>query len=127
MKGRPQDIVTEAKSKFKELDTDNNGVLDPEELGGFVEWVCSKFHPAHAGISEVRKASFKQELLERVDLDNDGRLDWNEFISFVAMLSSPLKEDRKQEGSKILVYCHYDDDYYYAYHYPATECCHSQA
>lgn len=88
-------------------------MLDPEELGGFVDFVCSKFHPAHAAISTVRRETFKTELLERVDMDNDGRLDWNEFISFIALLSSPLQAIQKKESKIMVIHITHDLDAFF--------------
>lgn len=71
---KPKDRTSEYRKLFDEIDTDNSGTIDDEEL----YHACSMLFPdAKLTIAQVRK------MLEEADADDSGQLDVDEFLAIM--------------------------------------------
>lgn len=68
-------LVEKAREKFKELDKDHSGLIERHEIDGVVDWVLE----SHVEKSAEQKAAFRSQLLARIDANQDGNLDLQEF------------------------------------------------
>jgi Ca2+-binding EF-hand superfamily protein len=71
-----QDMVAKAEKKFKELDKDNSGFLEKDELSAvLMEWAgnCKT-------LLDVEVDTACQELILALDVNGDGKLDLMEFV-----------------------------------------------
>ena len=74
------ELVNKAKAKFLELDSDQSGYLEAEELDGLITWVLQ----FHVEKTDVQKDRFKDSVMARIDVNKDGRLDLAEFTDLFA-------------------------------------------
>lgn len=77
-------LLTLARRKFHTFDKDNNGKIDGIELELLTAWVLESYHPdtyvsADYMTSPEVRVKMKEQILKRVDLNNDGALDIDEF------------------------------------------------
>ncbi len=69
-----------ATEKFYELDNNGNGILEHEEIDAVVDYVLKKFQPdGIAPLAADAVATFKAEMMAKVDTNNDGKLSLKEF------------------------------------------------
>ena len=69
------ELIERARSKFNELDTDKSGMLEKAELDKVVDWVLL----AYGERSDAEVAGFKATLMNRIDVNHDGKLSLLEF------------------------------------------------
>ena len=87
------------KSIFIGLDTDKNGTLSKEELRDGLKAckLLELLQPPHLPNQATSATSTEDEhykiLLERMDLDNDGRIDYLEFIQAAIEHQSLLNKE----------------------------------
>lgn len=86
-----------AAARFAELDTDNSGYLENDELGKVVDWIMNSFG-SKLGTDLV---SVRQKMMHRLDINKDGKLDLEEFEDlFKEMLNRTLLVERAREKFK---------------------------
>jgi Ca2+-binding EF-hand superfamily protein len=87
--------MKKAMEKFHELDENGNGVLDRDEILHVVEYVLKTFYPDGAPLSAEEKAIFQNEMMQQVDVNNDGKLTLYEFsILFDKQYEQKSQKDR---------------------------------
>lgn len=64
-------------AKFRELDSDNSGFLDRDELKQVVDWVLEQF--GSLGLTNTDEDAIKANFINKVDTNTDGKLDEEEF------------------------------------------------
>ena len=72
-----------AQTKFNELDVDKSGFLEKAELMTVAEWVIAAFVEADLTVEAV-----KSRLMARIDLNGDGKLDFEEFFSLFSLMNA---------------------------------------
>ena len=72
------ELMGRAKVKFDELDEDKSGMIEKGELDKVAEWALQ----VYAEKSVVERASFKVTLMNKIDLNGDGKLSLQEFTVF---------------------------------------------
>ena len=81
-----------ASDKFKEIDADGNGFLEKEELDQVAKYVLERciIHNEEFGIKENKSVMLetKNRIMERVDVNGDGKMDEDEFCDLCEMISS---------------------------------------
>lgn len=80
-----------AKEKFAELDADNNGVLEGEEIGEFVAWVYSAFRPDGQTIPDATKSKLVDRLVKKLDDNADGVLQFEECNAYMVEKVKEIK------------------------------------
>ena len=81
--------------KFRELDHDNSGFLDRDELALVVDWVLEQFNSL--GLSVMDESSIRINFIEKVDNNTDGKLDEEEFAELfeeIAMSAHLMRNAR---------------------------------
>jgi len=78
------------RNKFEQLDTDGSGFLEKKEIDAFMGEVFEVYGALDKTYEE--KVAFRQDLMNRVDLNGDGKLDFFEF--------SRLWKDMREHASK---------------------------
>jgi Ca2+-binding EF-hand superfamily protein len=81
--------------KFRELDTDNSGYLDRNELTEVVDWVLEQF--SSLGLSNADEEMIRVNFINKVDSNTDGKLDEEEFAEMfeeVAMSAHLMRNAR---------------------------------
>lgn len=73
-------IVNKAKEKFIELDADKSGALEKGEIVNLIEWVCSHYYEK----TEDEKKAFVESLMNKIDVNKDGKIDLQEFSELFA-------------------------------------------
>jgi hypothetical protein len=68
-------LVLKAKAKFLELDVDKSGFIEKSEIDAMLSWVLE----SHVDKTEEQKQNFKGHLLDKIDVNKDGKLDLQEF------------------------------------------------
>lgn len=74
-----QQAMKKGQEKFHELDSNGNGVLDKEEIELVIDYVLKTFYPDGAPLSKEDREKFKNDLMAKVDSNNDGQLNLSEF------------------------------------------------
>jgi Ca2+-binding EF-hand superfamily protein len=69
------ELIERARGKFNELDTDKSGMLEKAELDKVADWVLA----AYGERPEAEIAGFKATLMNRIDVNHDGKLSLQEF------------------------------------------------
>jgi len=93
------DLIHRARAKFEELDTDKSGMLEKDELDKVAEWVLQ----AYSDKSVEDRAAFKQSLLKRIDVNQDGKLSMQEFaIVFDEILLRMELHERAKKQFQLL-------------------------
>eukprot|EP01127_Copromyxa_protea_P004701 TRINITY_DN14528_c0_g1_i1.p1 TRINITY_DN14528_c0_g1~~TRINITY_DN14528_c0_g1_i1.p1 ORF type:complete len:122 (+),score=42.88 TRINITY_DN14528_c0_g1_i1:27-368(+) len=79
------------KAVFAEFDTDNNGTLEREELINLLVKIYAT--PEFGGVDISADAENLVEALTKAyDTNNDGVLDWNEFLIAINILTAGEEE-----------------------------------
>ena len=83
--GTPEDQAKfreSALAKFEELDVDKSGMLENTELLTVTEWIISSFGEAASSLEEA-----KTRMMQRLDANKDGKLDFEEFFSLFVLMN----------------------------------------
>ena len=72
------------------------GTLEAEELLELSEWVFSSFHPGDEPVSEEARDKIAEKLLERLDKNGDGVMDFDEFSGWYARTCGKMALARKK-------------------------------
>eukprot|EP00658_Telonema_sp_P-2_P057715 TRINITY_DN4612_c0_g1_i1.p1 TRINITY_DN4612_c0_g1~~TRINITY_DN4612_c0_g1_i1.p1 ORF type:complete len:1744 (+),score=612.88 TRINITY_DN4612_c0_g1_i1:27-5258(+) len=86
----PQELTVGAQ-KFKELDRDGKGYLVTEDLNALAKWLYEAFS-AGATLAAKDVAREAKKLCEKLDTDQDGKVQMAEFV--------PFYEKRKEQADK---------------------------
>lgn len=76
-----------ASKKFRELDADNSGLLEGEEIDQMVSWALETISPdprLRPSANKIREA--KVTMMGRLDIEGDGKLSLGEFAVFYDVL-----------------------------------------
>ncbi|KAK3738708.1 hypothetical protein QZH41_006253 [Actinostola sp. cb2023] len=84
LEGNQQDYEDCLRRAFKKFDRDGSGYISPEELRYVVCNTGEKFSQSEA-----------EELIGMFDINKDGQLSWEEFVTFV---KSSIKDQEEEEG-----------------------------
>lgn len=91
---RRMSCISFAKSKFKELDTDNSGFLENKELDKVVESMLELEDPAGG----VTKESLKTDMMAKIDANGDGKLSLDEFTKLCDVEVKTLEMKRRADA-----------------------------
>jgi Ca2+-binding EF-hand superfamily protein len=89
------EMTERAKKKFKELDADQSGFLDGNEINALVEWALTYYVEK----SEQQRKKYAKALMEKIDYNADGKISLTEFTDiFAEMLErAQLYEEARQK------------------------------
>jgi Ca2+-binding EF-hand superfamily protein len=92
-------LVEKAKTKFKEMDKDQSGLIERHEIDAVVDWVLE----SHVEKTPQQRTAFRDQLLSRIDANQDGSLDLKEFTDlFGEMLDrAEMVEQAKKKFTKL--------------------------
>eukprot|EP00658_Telonema_sp_P-2_P055707 TRINITY_DN4426_c0_g1_i1.p1 TRINITY_DN4426_c0_g1~~TRINITY_DN4426_c0_g1_i1.p1 ORF type:complete len:523 (-),score=162.45 TRINITY_DN4426_c0_g1_i1:289-1857(-) len=93
-------LLAAARQRFEQLDTNGDGFLSANELLRLAEWVWASFHPAGEPLSQQRCAEEANQLMLRVDRNQDGQLDFDEFARWFIGTTTRIEAARRQSPSK---------------------------
>jgi Ca2+-binding EF-hand superfamily protein len=81
-------MVEQAKAKFAKLDANHSGYLEKDELTG----VVSAWAEAFGRTNNLNSKDIIDEIITRMDVDQDGRINFKEFIELFdeVMVKKPL-------------------------------------
>lgn len=71
--------LSKVRIKFRELDTNGTEYLEGEEVKRMGEWVWKAFAPFGKPLTDARIGKIKKNLMAQRDLNQDNRLDFDEF------------------------------------------------
>lgn len=93
------DLMNRARAKFEELDTDKSGLLETAELDNVAEWILHAYTERAAG----DRATLKDTLIRRIDVNQDGKLSLQEFATLFdeILLRMDLTARAKHEFEKL--------------------------
>ena len=101
-----QKLMEIGKEKFKELDLDVSGYLKGDEVMAMTEWVWKTFN-RHETLTPAKKLEEAAKILKRCDLDEDGTIDFDEFMNWfcetavaMAKFQQSVAIQRKQKKTK---------------------------
>ena len=94
-----RDLVL-AREHFDELDADKNGVLNGEELNNLATWVLTSFQPGGKVLPKASRAAEAKKLLQRLDANGDGELDFEEFAEWFGRTSASIVKFREAQASR---------------------------
>jgi len=80
---------------FRKFDTNQNGVLDGDEILLLSKWVWTTFMPQGTPLRRCDQIKMGKNLLERCDKNNDGKIDFDEFAEWFIITANRMKEHRK--------------------------------
>ena len=95
-----KEAVVNARAKFRELDKDDSGTLEGDELVALAEWIWSSFHPEGVACSAEEKAAMVEKLLHRLDENEDGRLSFSEFEEYFERTAEAMKRYRHRAAPR---------------------------
>lgn len=74
-------LVRAFRRRFWELDTDENGLLNREEVGALADWVYTTFKPMgkHGSAKQAGGSHQAGKLFHLLDRDGDGMVSFDEF------------------------------------------------
>jgi len=87
-----------AKKKFLQMDEDGNGVLNGDELTKLALWVFDSFHPDGEPLSEEQRKKEADKLLNRIDKNTDGVLEFDEFAGWFTKTCNGIANFRKNRS-----------------------------
>jgi len=90
-----QKMMARAQKKFNQLDLDENGALEGNELEALAEWVWSSFHPGGEPLDEKQTAIESAKLLRRLDANQDGSMTFPEFAHWFTSTSDKIQTYRR--------------------------------
>ena len=68
-----------AHKKFKEMDDDNSGYLDHDEIRHMAEWISTCLHPGGKPMTDKAKEEMTAKLIQRVTEDPAGKISFDQF------------------------------------------------
>ena len=68
-----------AHKKFKEMDDDNSGFLDHDEIHHMAEWMAASVNPGGKPMSDKAKEKMTAKLIQRVTEDPAGKISFDQF------------------------------------------------
>ena len=68
-----------AHKKFKEMDDDNSGFLDHDEIHHMAEWMAASVNPGGKPMSDKAKEKMTAKLIQRVSDDPAGKISFEAF------------------------------------------------
>ena len=90
-------LEAEAREKFSELDDDGNGYLEGVEIEQMAMWARSSLYPGQTPAASVlRKLS--RVLAKTIDSDRDGKVDFDEFLTWFHDCKRNMKEMQKHRS-----------------------------
>jgi len=89
-----------AYAKFSKYDADKSGYLERKELTKLADWVLVMFHPGKEPISHSKKIDMREKLLDRLDDDHNGKMDFNEFFSWFEEKCREIENFRKRKAKE---------------------------
>lgn len=93
-------LLAHARQRFDQLDTDCDGSLYGDEVMELSDWVWGSFHPGGEPLSDQRRADEALQLVARVDKNQDGKIDFDEFARWFIGTSTRIEAARKQSPVK---------------------------
>ncbi|CAE8643061.1 unnamed protein product [Polarella glacialis] len=90
-------------ARFRELDVNNSGFLDGEEIIVFASWVFRSFRPDGNDLTEAQQKAEGQKLLQRLDDkkgNNDGKLSFAEVDMFISEKVMQIEEFKKKRAER---------------------------
>ena len=89
-----------AREHFDELDLDKNGVLNVEELHNLATWVLKSFNPGGKVLPKASRQAEAKKLLQRLDANGDGELDFEEFAEWFGRTSASIVKFREAQAGR---------------------------
>eukprot|EP00656_Telonema_subtile_P051804 TRINITY_DN7065_c0_g1_i3.p1 TRINITY_DN7065_c0_g1~~TRINITY_DN7065_c0_g1_i3.p1 ORF type:complete len:900 (-),score=310.49 TRINITY_DN7065_c0_g1_i3:51-2750(-) len=90
-----------AQQKFNALDKDKSGLLDLAEAKVFATWIYTSFQTKGDALSEAQAETEACKLMNKLDLNNDGNIIFEEFEAFFcqrAAQSARVAKTRRKKG-----------------------------
>ena len=93
--------LVRARKKFTNLDKDNSGSLEGDEIKNLALWVFSSFRSPGSSkrMTEDDKSAAVTRLLEEADTNKDGKVDFDEFASWYIMTCEEIASFHVQTSS----------------------------
>ena len=86
LKSKPTYVDNEkVKKLFEKYDFNKNGVIDPDE---FMAIMMDILNQLGEELPEKKHREVAEEGLQRFDLDNNGKIEYNEFFDFINFVVS---------------------------------------
>jgi len=98
--GEAKKLLERAKKKFKQLDVNGNGSLQGAEISKLADWVYDSFNPDGKVMSESERDSGSKELMKKLDANNDGQLDFDEFSAWFTETCKQISTFRQNKAQK---------------------------
>eukprot|EP00656_Telonema_subtile_P053524 TRINITY_DN7782_c0_g1_i4.p1 TRINITY_DN7782_c0_g1~~TRINITY_DN7782_c0_g1_i4.p1 ORF type:complete len:290 (-),score=50.15 TRINITY_DN7782_c0_g1_i4:72-941(-) len=95
-----ESALNRARKKFDSLDEDKNGYLEGKELYRLSEWLWEGFHPGGEELDEQAKHTQAKRLLDRLDRNKDGKMDFKEFSVWFKRTCVAIERHRRQMVGK---------------------------
>jgi Ca2+-binding EF-hand superfamily protein/translation elongation factor EF-1beta len=92
--------LVQARRVFDALDADGNGVLTGDELTQLANWVFEKFHPGDVPLTEEEREDEAAKLLSRLDENDDGVLEFEEFEAWFRKTCDSIVKFQNQRVAK---------------------------
>merc|ERR1711935_197429 len=87
-------LVRRAHKKFDQLDKNENGLLEGEELTALGDWVWSSFHPGQNSILAAQELE-GAKILGRLDANSDGAMSFEEFEGWFRKTCASIEKYRR--------------------------------
>lgn len=82
------------------MDEDGNGVLNGQELVKLANWVFNSFHPDGEAFTDEQKKQEAGKLLSRIDKNDDGVLEFDEFAGWFTKTCIGIQKFRQNRSQK---------------------------
>jgi len=90
-----QQSTARAMKKFNKFDADANGTLSGQELAAAAEWIWTMYHPLGEKMSAKALEEAGLLLLEQLDVNKDGVIDYEEFCGWFAERQAAIEGFRR--------------------------------